>query len=119
MPDVAKEFIAFLMSLDGQKLWNWKLGTPGGPQRYALRRLPVLPQLYAPEFLPLRSDPEVNPYELAKTFTYHEAWTGRLFRPIAFIFRVMCIDPHDELAEAWRALIEAGFPPEASAASPT
>ena len=114
--DVAKEFIAFLMSIDGQKLWNWKVGTPGGPQRYSLRRLPVLPQLYAPEFLPFRSDPEVNPYELAKTFTYHETWTARLFRPIAFIFRVMCIDPHDELAEAWRALIAAGFPPEASAA---
>ena len=114
--DVAKEFISFLMSLEGQKLWNWKVGTPGGPQRYALRRLPVLPQLYAPEFLPLRSDPEVNPYVLAKTFTYHEAWTGKLFRSIAFIFRVMCIDPHDELAGAWHTLIDAGFPTEAMAA---
>jgi iron(III) transport system substrate-binding protein len=27
----------------------------------------------------------------------------------------MCIDPHDELVAAWRALIEAQFPPEASA----
>jgi hypothetical protein len=103
------------MSVEGQKLWNWKVGAPGGPQHYALRRLPILPQLYAPEFEQFRSDPEVNPYELAKTFTYHDAWTGRLFRPIAFIFRVMCIDPHDELVEAWHALIEAGFPPEASA----
>jgi ABC-type Fe3+ transport system substrate-binding protein len=114
--DVAKEFIAFLMSPEGQKLWNWKVGTPGGPQRYALRRLPVLPQLYAEEFKPLRSDPEVNPYELAKTFTYHEKWSAPLFRSIAFIFRVMCIDTHDELAAAWQALAAAGFPPEATAA---
>ena len=78
--DVAREFIAFVMSPEGQKLWNWKVGTPGGPERYALRRLPVLPQLYAPEFKALRSDPEVNPYELAKTFTYHEKWTAPLFR---------------------------------------
>ena len=83
--------------------------------RYALRRTPILPQLYAAEFKPLRSDPEVNPYELARTFTYHEAWTARLFRPIAFIFRVMCIDPHDELTEAWQALIAADFPPAAMA----
>ena len=64
----------------------------------------------------MRSDPEVNPYELAKTFTYHEKWSAPLFRSIAFIFRVMCIDTHDELAESWQALIAAGFPPEASAA---
>ena len=114
--DIAREFIAYVMSLEGQKLWNWKVGAPGGPRHYALRRLPVLPELYAPEFKPFRSDPEVNPYELAKTFTYHDAWTGRLFRPIAFIFRVMCIDPHDELTGAWRALIAASFPPEAAAA---
>ncbi len=113
--DVAKEFIAYVLSTEGQKLWNWKVGTPGGPRRYALRRMPILPQLYAEEFKPLRSDPEVHPYELARTFTYHEAWTGRLFRPTAFIFRVMCIDPHNELTDAWRALIAAGFPPQASA----
>jgi ABC-type Fe3+ transport system substrate-binding protein len=112
---VAKEFIAFVMSVDGQKLWNWKVGTPGGPRRYALRRLPVLPQLYTEEFKPLRSDPEVNPYDLARAFSYHEAWTGKLFRPMAFIFRVMCIDPHDELTEAWSALIAANFPAEAMA----
>jgi len=114
--DVAREFIAYVMSPGGQKLWNWKVGTPGGPQRYALRRLPVLPMLYAPEFRPLRSDPEVEPYALAQTFTYHDAWTGALFRSIAFTFRVMCIDTHDELTTARRALIAAHFPAEASVA---
>ena len=115
-PDLAREFIAFVMSPEAQKLWNWNTGTPGGPQRYALRRLPVLPALYAPEFRPLRSDPEVDPYVLAQTFTYHEKWTAAYFRSIAFTFRVMCIDPHDELTAVWRALIAAHFPPEATAA---
>jgi iron(III) transport system substrate-binding protein len=113
-PDMGREFTEFVMSVEGQKLWNWKPGTPDGPQHYALRRLPVLPSLYAAQFQPLRSDPEVNPYEIAKTFTYHEKWSSPLFRSIAFVFRVMCIDPHDELATAWRALIDAGFPPQAS-----
>lgn len=114
-PELAREFIAFVMSPDGQKLWNWRVGAPGGPQRYALRRLPVLPALYAPEFRSLRSDPEVDPYALAQSFTYRGEWTGALFGPIAFTFRVMCIDTHDELTAAWRALIAAGFPPEATA----
>ena len=30
--------------------------------------------------------------------------------------RVSCIDSHDEQAAAWKTLIAAGFPPEASAA---
>ncbi len=113
--EVAREFIAYVLSPEAQKLWNWKVGTLGGPHRYALRRLPVLPALYAPEFAPLRSDPEINPYELAKTFTYREPWTGALFRSIAFTFRVMCIDTHDELTAAWQALIAADFPREAMA----
>jgi ABC-type Fe3+ transport system substrate-binding protein len=113
--DVARDFIAFVFSPEGQKLWNWKVGTPGGPRRYALRRQPILPALYAPEYQPLRSDPEVAPYELAHRFVYHDAWTSPLFRPIAFIFRVMCIDSHEELQDAWRALSEAGYPPAALA----
>jgi ABC-type Fe3+ transport system substrate-binding protein len=113
--DLAREFIEFVISPDGQKLWNWKIGTPGGPEKYALRRLPILPQLYAPEFAALRSDPQVQPYAQAGAFVYHPEWTAPLFRPISFIVRVMCIDPHEELREAWRALIAANFPPQASA----
>lgn len=113
-PELAREFIEFVLSIEGQKLWNWKTGTPGGPEQYALRRLPIRRELYAPEFALLRSDPVEQPYEQAGAFVYHEEWTGALFRVIQFIVRAMCIDPHDELREAWRALIAAGFPPEAT-----
>jgi ABC-type Fe3+ transport system substrate-binding protein len=113
-PELAAAFIEFVLSIEGQKLWNFRVGTPGGPERYALRRLPVRKELYAAEYNPYRSDPEVDPYEDAKNFTYHEAWTGPVFRPMTFIIRVMCLDTHDELAAAWRALINAGFPPEAT-----
>lgn len=114
--DVAREFIAFVLSIEGQKLWNFKVGTPGGPVRYDLRRLPVRKELYAPEFAAFRSDPDSMPYEEAKSFTYHDAWTGPLFSALRFIIRVSCIDAHDEQSEAWKALIAANFPPEATAA---
>jgi ABC-type Fe3+ transport system substrate-binding protein len=112
-PELAREFMEFVLSEDGQKLWNWKVGTPGGPQRYALRRLPMLPSLYADDFKTLRSDPEVRPYELAKDFEYRPAWTAGVFGAQALIIRAMCIDSHHELKAAWRALIDAGFPPKA------
>lgn len=112
-PELAREFMAFVLSEEGQKLWNWKVGAPGGPQRYALRRLPVFPSLYADEFKSLRSDPEVRPYELAKEFKYRPGWTAGTFGAQAFIIRAMCIDSHNELKAAWRALVDAGFPPKA------
>jgi len=112
----AEAFIDFVLSLEGQKLWNFKVGAPGGPVRYALRRLPVRKELYAPEFAAFRSDPDVFPYVEAESFTYHPKWTAALFKSISFIVRVMSLDPHDEQVAAWRALVDAGFPPEAAAA---
>jgi spermidine/putrescine-binding protein len=117
---VAKYFIEYVLS-DGQKIWGWKAGAPGGPKTHALRRLPVLPSLYAEEFRAFRSDPDVLPYVAAKEFTYDPKRTGSLFGSIAFIVRVMCVDTHPELTRAWSALIEAkqrtgAFPPEALAA---
>jgi hypothetical protein len=105
----------FVLSPRGQKLWNFRVGTPGGPVRYALRRLPILPSLYAPSFDAVRSDPAERPYDEARAFVYHPAWTGPLLRAITFIIRVMCLDAHDELATAYRDLFRAGFPPRASA----
>ena len=112
--ELAREFIEFVLSPAGQKLWNWKVGVPGGPHKYALRRLPILPELYEPWFKHYRSDPGVNPYA-DTSFVYHPEWTAGLFRVIGFVIQVSCIDTHDELQEAWEALIEAGFPPEATA----
>lgn len=111
---VAEMFVDFVLSLEGQKLWNFKVGAPGGPARYALRRLPIRKELYRPEFERFRSDPGVQPYEEAKGFTYHPEWTGHLFKAISFIVRVMSLDAHDEQVAAWRALIAAGFPPRAT-----
>jgi iron(III) transport system substrate-binding protein len=113
--ELAIEFMKFVMSEEGQKLWNFRVGTPGGPQRYALRRMPVLPALYAPAYDAFRSDPGENPYDEASAFTYHPTWTGPLYRAIVFIIRATCLDAHQELADAYRALFRAGFPPRATA----
>jgi len=103
--DAAVAFIDYLLSMDGQKLWNFRIGAPGGPERYALRRMPVRRDYYAHEdWRGLRSDPEADPYNQEDPLTYREAWTGGIFREMAFIIRVMCQDTHGELTEAWRAI---------------
>jgi iron(III) transport system substrate-binding protein len=62
-----------------------------------------------------RADPDENPYEEARDFVYHRAWTGPLYGAIAFVVRVMCVESEQELQQAYAALIEAGFPPAATA----
>ena len=112
----AKAFIDFVLSDAGQSLFAYKRGVPGGPERYAMRRAPILPAMFEPSRLALRSDPQDNPYETARDFTYHGSWTGPLFRALSFVIRVMCVDTEVELHEAAATLAENGNPPEAKAA---
>jgi iron(III) transport system substrate-binding protein len=110
-PEVAKAFMEYVLSLEGQKLWNFKPGTPGGPEEFALRRLPVRRDFYAhADWTDLRSDPQENPYSQKKLLVYIDSWTGDLYSPMRFIIRVMTEDTHQELAAAWRAIITAPEP---------
>lgn len=114
--DVAEAFIDYTLSMDGQKLWNFKPGTPGGPERFALRRLPVRKDYYAETaWEALRSDPEADPFAGTERLVYQPAWTGGVFREMAFVIRVMTLDTHDDLVAAWREIIRAGRPAEALA----
>lgn len=113
---VALMFIEYVLSPEGQKLWNFKPGTPGGPQRFVLRRMPVRRDFYAREdWQQYRTDPGESPFEADDPLIYHEAWTGRYFREMAFVIRVMCQDTHTELKRAWRAIIAAPEPRRAEA----
>jgi ABC-type Fe3+ transport system substrate-binding protein len=112
-PDAAagRAFMEYVLSLDGQKLWSFRPGTPGGPRDYALCRLPVRRDFYSrDEWKTLRSDPEAQPYGGAEQLVYMPEWTGNLFSEMAFIMRVMCEDTHDELGSAWRAIAAAPEP---------
>jgi ABC-type Fe3+ transport system substrate-binding protein len=113
--DLGRQLIEFVLSPAGQALWAYKRGVPGGPERHALRRQPILPALYAPERRALRSDPDDNPYEAARTFNYQAAWTAPLFRALSFVIRLMCVDAEVELHEASAALTAHGNPPRARA----
>lgn len=112
-PEVATAFMEFVLQDEGQKLWNYKVGTAGGPVKTALRRLPVRRDFYTEAHRPFMSDATAQPYEDAKAFTYHPEWTGSLFNALRFLVKVMCIEVHDEQRRAWKMLVEKGFPKRA------
>lgn len=113
-PELATAFMEFVLSDAGQGLWGLKAGVPGGPTKVALRRLPVRRDWYAEWRLPMMSDAEERPFEKAKQFHYEADWTGPVFNAVRFLIRVMCLDTHMELREAWVELARAGFPDEAT-----
>jgi len=113
-PELAHAFLEFVLSPDGQKLWDFRPGTPGGPVKHALRRLPIRKDLYTAEHLTHFSDPEVMPFESAGAFIYQPAYTARTFNALRLIVRVMCLDTHKELRAAWAELIRAGYPDRAT-----
>ena len=112
-PALATAFIEFVLGDPGQRLWSFRAGEPGGPRQHALRRLSVRHDFYTPENIARMSDGAEAPFEKAQAFTYHPERTGAAFSAIRFLVRVICVDSHAELHEAWKAIIDAGMPERA------
>ena len=122
--ELAVRFIEFVLGEDGQRLWNYAVGTPGGPRRFALRRLPVRRDFYpsddsaihdvhqdhARHFVDDLGDDTINPYRIAAQFTYRSRWTAGHFDAHRKLIRAMSMDAGLELRSAWRAIIESGGP---------
>ena len=115
-PELARSFVRFVISPEGQKLWNYRPGEPGGPKKSALRRMPVLREFYeggaAAEHSKHTSDdftdPAVNAYALAEAFEYHPRWTSSHFAFFRHFVRAACMDSGAELRDAWKAIIDNG-----------
>jgi len=108
--ELARRFLQFVMSQEGQKLWFLSKGTPGGPEKFELLRLPVIPRLYQ-EFGG-QSPRKFNPFQQTTGFTFDHAKAAARRRIFNDLIGATIIDVHDELSACWRALIEAGLPGE-------
>jgi iron(III) transport system substrate-binding protein len=115
-PQLATAFIEFVLGEEGQKLWTYRPGSPGGPDKQALRRLPVRREFYTPGHLRFMNDAGELPYAKAGAFVYHPSWTLAAFSPLRFLLRVLCVDAHEEQKLAWHELSAHAFPPAALAA---
>lgn len=111
--EVAQSFVEFCLTREAQILWFGKPGTPGGPGARALHRTPIRRDLYTPEILANTTMPGIRPYEDPGNFTYQPELTGKSFNTLRQLVKVMCIDSHEEMKSAWRAMRDAGMPADA------
>ena len=124
--ELAVRFIEYVLGEDGQRLWNYRPDTPGGPRRFALRRLPIRRDFYPsndpawqaaferhrPHLADPLWQPDVDAYRLGESFHYEPRWTARHFGIQRELIRAMCMDSGDELRQAWRAILAHGGPAE-------
>jgi iron(III) transport system substrate-binding protein len=114
-PEIAQDFVKFCLSKEAQRIWFQKPGTAGGPRERALHRTPIRRDMYDPETLAMTTMPGASPYEDEGNFTYDRALTGKVFNTLRQLVKVMCIDSHEEMKDAWDAIIAAGMPADAIA----
>jgi len=101
-PALAKLFIEYTLSQDGQRILYQKAGKNG--QLRSQNRLPVRKDLYeAPDA------PSTRPYDFQSDFVYDDVKGTRRWKLINDLIGVWLIDSHDELVKAWEGTIRCGM----------
>ncbi|MDR2677739.1 MAG: ABC transporter substrate-binding protein [Puniceicoccales bacterium] len=103
---VAKHFLEYVLSEDGQKIFAFKAGTPGGPLAHTLYRPPINKRIYAPEFAAWRTDDD-NPYTSLAGFDFRSDRTACVYNALKWIVKFAFIIPHQELISACKAIADA------------
>jgi ABC-type Fe3+ transport system substrate-binding protein len=101
--DVAKEFVNFVLSDEGQKLWMLPVGAEGGPKEYLLGRMSVIPDLYSE--LGDQAVVPINPFEVETTLDYNATLGSIRWSLVNDIIGATVIDSHPELISTWREII--------------
>jgi len=100
--DLAELFIQFLLTERAQRLWMLRAGSAGGPQKFQLYRMPVIPglvQRYARDAVV-----GVDPFAFTGSLDFDLRKKDARRYIMSDLFGALIIDSHDELAAAWGAL---------------
>jgi len=107
-PELAREFIAWLLTEDAQSLWQRAtVETDDGlsrPDKYELRRMPIRIDMYTPEHRATWVDQEIAPFETSVAFPSGTPFYTGI---IPALTQAMAIDILGDLHKAWDALNEA------------
>ncbi len=103
---VARRFMEFVLSEEGQKLWFLPVGHAEGPRQHSIERMAVRPDLY-PRYRGV-SNIEFSPFELKQKFLYDASLARARREIVAALCGALMVDTHSELKHAWQAIIDRG-----------
>ncbi|MFL5244837.1 MAG: ABC transporter substrate-binding protein [Gemmataceae bacterium] len=107
-PDLAmaKAFVEFTLSDEGQKVFLLQPGQPGGPERYPVGRMSVVPELYKKYPPEQRAVGDANPFNAVNTFPYDSRLGNSRWDALNDLFGAVIMDAHSDLSAAWEAVQE-------------
>jgi ABC-type Fe3+ transport system substrate-binding protein len=94
--ELAQQFVEFILSPQGQRLWILKAGAPGGPRVRALFRPPIRQDVYADQTNWVY---HANYFAEANGFNQRGEWMGP-FTDLRMIWAAAWIDSRDDLRDA-------------------
>ena len=98
---LATEFISFVLSEEGQKIWMLKKNTiPGSPGKFQLNKMPVWPSLFA-KYKQYTYFTE-NPFLWKSSVKYSSPKSSARWGILNDYIGAVLIDPHKKCADAWR-----------------
>lgn len=104
--EIARRFVNFTLSEDGQKLWFLPKGHPEGPKQFSIERMSVIPEFYS-KYKGI-SNIEFSPFDLKMTFRYDNRLARNRREVMAAMLGALIVDTHTELKSAWKAVINSG-----------
>jgi iron(III) transport system substrate-binding protein len=109
---VAEKFMEYVLSPAGQLLWVLPPGVTDGPKKFALERTPVLPALMTRPDVKARRGDTTDPFSLPPASFYAAAKNKARVAIMPDYLRVAAVENEAPLKRAWRAIIDAGLPPD-------
>ena len=102
-PELASAFVSFVLSERGQRLFYLKRGSPGGPRKFDIGKLPLIPALYgSPDSA---SVVDMNPFTTPGVMAYRAELAAQRWNLVNDLFGAFIIDSHDRLVERARHAI--------------
>jgi iron(III) transport system substrate-binding protein len=108
---VAEKFVEFVMSPAGQGLWMLPAGAPGGPRKFSLERMAVLPSIFELPAVKARGV-ETNPFTLPPAPFSTARKASAPIGVMTDYLRVAIVESQPRLQRAWKAILDAGMPPD-------
>lgn len=94
--DAARTFMRFLFSMKAQRLWILPHGSPGGPLKYDLARMPVVPAVYEE---PGDKLTDFNPFLWRNEFSFDSTKASLRWNVLNDLLGAFIIEPHPTLRE--------------------
>jgi spermidine/putrescine-binding protein len=107
---IARRFVDFVLSEEGQRLFFLPRGHPQGPQQFSIERMSVRPDFY--KRYHGVSNIEFSPFDLKQRFRYDAKLARGRRDVVAALVGALLVDTHSELQAAWRSIIARKLPPQ-------